>query len=202
MSNDLTILGAEIAAIESEMGNRQSDYWRSPVKQERIRTLYALRAGSVAEGYSDPTILLPIDSEAEFHAYAPDGDYGAYLNFMRVAADVVLAVPDGEQAAFIASVEALPAYVAAAAIDELLDLKPAVEWSSEQAIGAFSEMPEGAVLVREWGHDARRNLSIVRERLFRVIDRLESDSDIHRFAGWLDGLTTGSAVALYRKLAA
>jgi uncharacterized protein (DUF58 family) len=45
------------------------------------------------------------------------------------------------------------------------------------------------------------NLAVVRERLFRVIDRLEKRHAL-AFVSWLDGLSADCATALYRKLAA
>lgn len=203
MSNDLVptiLVDQEIAAIESEMGNRGSDYWKNPAKQARVLSLYAQRNASGPAGYSDPTILLPIDSEVEFRAYAPDGDYGAYLNFMRVAADIVLPMPDDLQASFIASVEALPPEVAAAAIGELLEGKPAVDWSDDADVQFFATLPEGS-LVREWGHNARYHHAVVRERLLRVVDELD-EPNAGRFLDWHASLPTGAKVALYRRLAA
>jgi hypothetical protein len=206
MSNDLVptiLVDQEIAAIESEMGNRGSDYWRSPAKQARVLSLYAQRNAATPSGYSDPTVLLPIASEAEFHAEAgPDASYSFYLDMMRYAADVVLKIPDGEQASFVASFEALPDDVAAVALDELMASKPPVDWVSEQAVHAFSQLPEGASLVHLWGHDARKNMAVVRERIWRVYENVPTDSDATRFLDWHERLSTGAKIALYRKLAA
>lgn len=203
MSNDLvphTIL-SEIASIEGEMGTRS--YWKDEGKQARYRQLVSHKAtfSGPAETILDGAVV-DIASRQEYAAETGTTDgYDRYVRVSMAAADVVLGMPSAEHREFIASFESLPDEVAGAAVLELVESKPAVEWSSDEAVGNFSRLPEGAVLVSEWRDDARRNLAVVRERLFRIIDRIEEE-DVGPFVDWLNSLSVPAAVSLYRKLAA
>ncbi|MCF8708354.1 hypothetical protein [Rhizorhapis sp. SPR117] len=54
----------------------------------------------------------------------------------------------------------------------------------------------------EWGQDARRLHAVVKARLLRVVDALDTEGDIDAFLDWHERLSTGAKIALYRKLAA
>lgn len=202
MSNLPAILG-EIDDIAAVMRDTPQAYFRNEPMQARYRSLLAQKTGapSIIEETSEP--LLPIASVQQFAAeHGTSAGYDTYLKAMRLAADWVFALPAGEQRGFIASFERLPDEVAFAAIQEVMSAyKPHVQPSPDRALANFAEMPEGAVLVREWGGLAARNLALVRERLFRIEDRL-SERAIEMFEAWLNGLSTDCAIALYRKLAA
>lgn len=202
MDNLPTIL-SEIDSIQEVMRTDRTAYNRNEPMQARYRSLLTQKAGgsSIIEESSEP--LLPTASVAEFAAvHGSTAGYDGYLKVMRTAADWVLALPAGEQRSFVATFERLPDDVAAAAIREVLSqYRPAVNPSSDTALAAFAEMPEGAVLMREWGGLAARNLALVRERLFRVVEAI-SEQSIPAFMDWLSGLSTDCAIAIYRKLAA
>jgi hypothetical protein len=202
MDNLPTIL-TEIDTIEHTMRATPSAYFKNEPMQARYRNLLVQKGGAATvldDASSEP--LVPILSPK---AYAADTGTAAgferYLEVSRTAADWVFALPAGEQRKFVASIEALPDDVGAAMIAEILERVPSVVPSSDKAVAAFGELPEGAVLSREWGALTARNLARVRERLFRVEDKLE-DRHISAFEAWLNGLSTDCAICLYRKLAA
>lgn len=198
----LPTIVAEMSALEAQMGDRGSEYWRSPEKQERYRQLIERRQNLASQ--AGPTILsedpLKVPSAAEFYAAAPEGDYGAFTSVMRHISDIAFWLPSGELPALVRSFESLPDTITSAMVDELLQYRPQVEPCSAEGVAEFAKLPVGAVLVREWGSEAGRNLAIVRERLFRVVDELK-DEDVDRFCDWIEGLSEGAAVAIYRKLA-
>jgi hypothetical protein len=204
MSNLPTIL-TEIDEIEHVMRTDRALYNRDEGLQARYRGLLAQTTGSaptvLSDGDSAP--LLPIASRAEYAAeHGTTEGYDFYLKMHRTATDWVFALPAPEQRAFVAKFEALPDDVAEVALEEMLDHPPHVPSSSARAIEAFRALPEGAVLAREWGAAVGLNLARVRARLFRVQERLDSERSVWAFRGWLDGLSTDCAVALYRRLAA
>lgn len=206
MSNDLvplpTLLG-ELDDIRAEMGTPA--YWKDETKQARYRELVARRDAAVSSEPEETsgTSILPIASPREFEAETGTAQgYSFYLDTMRAAADVVFAIPAGDQAVFIADFEALPDEITTAALEEFMRHRPAVDWCSEEAVANFKKLAEGAVLVREWGHEARRNMAVVRERLWRVAHALGDEHLAHRFLDWHAELSTAAKVALYRKLVA
>lgn len=77
-----------------------------------------------------------------------------------------------------------------------------MDWSDDDDVAYFAGLPEGAVLVAEWGQDARRLHAVVKARLLRVVDALDTEGDIDAFLDWHERLSTGAKIALYRKLAA
>lgn len=203
MTDNLPAVLTELASIEATMRNTPQAYFRNEPMQARYRGLLEQREGSSSNLVEDEdeSPLIPIASPAAFAAETgATGGYDSYLKLSRTAADWVFALPAPERRAFVASFEALPDDVAHAALAEIMAHRPMAGFSSESAVAAFAEMPEGMILSREWGGLTARNLATVRERLFRVIDRLD-DRAADIFAGWLDALSTGCAIALYRKLA-
>lgn len=204
MSDDLPAILNEIDTIEDTMRVSPRAYFSNEPMQARYRHLLSRSSGGASSILtdSDPQPMVPILSPRDFAAQTgTTAGYEAYLKVCRTAADWVFALPEGEQRKFVASLEALPVAIGVAAIQEIVERPPIVDPSSENALAAFSDMPEGKALMREWGHMSANNLALVRERLFRVIDRIEERS-VPTFVNWLNGLSTDCAVALYRKLAA
>lgn len=201
MSNLPTIL-SEISAIEGEMTTR--DYWRDEGKQARYRELVTQReaAAGPAAGGEEAGPRINIHSMTDYLAEhgTPEG-YGVYTKLTREAADVAVAMPAEDYAAFESSFEALPDDITSAALAELLTTKPLAEHVPEASARSFARTPEGAILAREWGQDFRHNMGVVRARLYRIMDGFDESHDA-RFLGWLGSLSTPAAIAIYRKLAA
>lgn len=204
MPDDLPAVMAELGAIQHTMRTEPASYFRNEPLQARYRHLLAVKGGLGSSILVDesPKPLVPIASKKDFAAQTGStAHYDDYLKLARTVTDWVFALPAGERAGFVASMEALPESVQAAAIIEITQRAPIVEPSGAKALANFAKMAEGAVLMREWGEKSGYNLALVRERLFRVIDRLE-ERYVTMFVRWLDGLSTDCAIALYRKLAA
>lgn len=201
MENLPTIL-TEIDEIETVMRTDRALYNRSEPMQARYRGLLEQKAGaSILDEDSTSGPLLPIASMQEFAAATGSSSgYSDYVRLSRTTADWIFAMPPSDQADFVARFEALPDEVTDAALAEMVATRPMATSSSGQAVAAFAELPEGAVLIREWGEASGRNLAMVRARLFRIDDQLD-DGASRSFRSWLDGLSTNSAIALYRKLA-
>lgn len=199
----LEAVQTELAAIEHDIRFDRHAYNRDTEKQQRYRSLLdRKRAVAMASG---PTLLqppVPIFNRTEYAAEGGvPGGYDEYLKLSRIASDVALAVPEEERPAFTASFEALPDEITSAALLELSSRKPSVALSSDTDVANFAKLPEGAVLVREWGHDVHRHHAAVRQRLWRVVARL-GDAHAARFLDWHAALPSGTKVAIYRKLAA
>jgi hypothetical protein len=204
---ELPAILAEMTAIQDTMGT--AAYVRNEGVQARYRQLVnrknSFTESSILTG--DSEALLPIASHAQFAAEmkrqgVEGADYGKYVSVMRNVADILMSVPAQDQPQLVRAFEALPDDVAGAAVAELLAHKPVVDWCSDEQVSMFAEMPEGALLVREWGNDARYNMAVVRARLFRVAEALDDEGDVEDFLIWHDDLSFGSKIALYRKLAA
>ncbi len=194
-------IGSELAAIESEMGTRA--YIRDEGKQERYRALLRRRESI---GAGAPTILdenpLQYATRAELEAVAPGADYSAYTAIMREVADVFLTIPSGERGGFVAAFEALPDGLVGAMVEELTSRTPTGALPvSEAVVAEIGRLPQCREVVREWGQNAARNIAVVQERLWRLLDGLD-DSATETFFGWLENLSPGGAGAVYRKLAA
>jgi hypothetical protein len=203
MTDNLPAVMAEIGAIQQTMRTEPASYFKNEPLQARYRMLLARKGGygSSILGEEPAAPLVPMISRKDFAAQTGSlAHYGEYMKLVRTAADWVFALPAAERTGFVASLEALPQQVQLAAISEITERAPIVDPSSPTALANFARMPEGAVLMREWGERSGHNLALVQERLFRVIDRLE-ERYISTFVQWLDGLSTDCAIALYRKLA-
>lgn len=202
MSGNLPTILSEIASIEGEMTTRA--YWRDEEKQARYRDLVTQReaaAGPVAGGEeAGPRIAMASVGEYIAEHGSADG-FAVYTKLTREAADVAVAMPAADYAAFEASFEALPDDITNAALAELLTTKPLAEIVPEASARSFARTPAGAILAHEWGQDFRHNMGIVRARLYRIGDRME-ESNVGRFLDWLENLSPPAAVAVYRKLAA
>lgn len=201
MTGNLTIL-SEISAIQDTMGTRE--YWGNEDKQARYRELVTQReamSGPVA-GEEAAGARIEVHSMSAYVAeHGSSEGYGTYSKLTREAADVALAMPASDYAEFESSFEALPDDITNAALAELLTSKPGPEPVPEASARSFARTPEGAILAREWGQDFRRNMGVVRARLYRIMDRFDESNDA-RFLGWLESLSTPAAIAVYRKLAA
>jgi hypothetical protein len=201
MSNLPTILN-EIDSIQDTMRSNPQAYFKNEPMQARYRQLVEQKGGSSSsslEESSEP--LVPVLRQSEYQAQGgPPEYYGEYLKLTRQLADWAMAMPAADQRSFVDSFNCLPLKVQLAAVQEIRSPTPLVEPRSDKALAAFGEVPEGAVLMREWGHLSGRNLARVRERLFRVIDRLPENLAAS-FLKWVDGLSTNCAIALWRRLA-
>lgn len=180
-----------------------SAYWKNDDMQRRYRELHLKKAQLIRPlNPDDEPLALKVYSLNDWKAQTGSiAGYTAYLNASRAVGDIYVRLPASESARLERSFEALPDGVASALLEELLASKPSVPWSSDGAVTEFRKMPEGAILADEWGQDTRRNLAIVRARLFRAIDNMDED-EIPAFMGWLEGLSVLAAASIYRKLAA
>jgi hypothetical protein len=203
VTESLPTILSEIGALEAQMGDRGSDYWRSPEPQARYRDLVTRRQEITAP---PPTAandaVLGIATASEFQAVRGSLEhYDAYLAVMRTAADFVQAVPDADRASFVASFEALPDTVAGAICAELLNRSKAHGTSMPEQVDKFMSRPEGAYMAREWGGSVARKLGLLRSRFERVVNVL-SERDSATFLSWFNGLSEGATIALYRGLTA
>jgi hypothetical protein len=190
----------EIASIQRDMSTNLAAYFRDEGKQQRYRDLLGQRRPEPVSTILAPPV--PIFSADEYRAEGgAAGHYGLYLDLSREAADVALAVPDDERAAFTADFEALPEDVSAAALAVLVDRRHISATSTPEQVQTFASEPAGAEMVKLWGDEAPRRLGVLRERLWRVHYRLD-DAGSGAFTRWFDGLSEAAAGAVYRKLAA
>jgi hypothetical protein len=197
-----TIL-SEIATIEQDMVTDRRAYFRDEEKQARYRSLVARKAQYSA---AQPTVLsegIHVYSAQEFaREHGTTEGYNGYLRTVREASDVLFGIPAGEQSAFVRSFENLPDSVVLVALGELNSAKFNAGYSDSEDVDSFARLPEGAILVREWGADAQRKHATVKARLIRACEAMEDDEDVGIFLDWHEGLSTGAKIALYRKLVA
>lgn len=184
--------------------NRVKYYADEAVLAEERRLLAGLDGQPAEAGSADqrrPGDLVPLMPLAEWSkAVGPDGDRDSYRRVVSAANDVLRFA--GEDAAGLElSFSALPQNVRAAGLWELVDRRPvAIDPLPSSDMDAILRDPPNAELAREWGSDAPRNFALVRERLWRVIDRL-SDSDAVAFIGWHGRLPPAASAALHRRIA-
>lgn len=192
---------SESAAIESEMGTQA--YWNDEAKQARYRELQTQKNEVTASSDDDGGEVLEVFGPSAYaKEHGSTAGYNSYLDLTRAAADVLLGMGASDRAAITSSFESLSDDVTAACLQEIMAGRPAVDWSDDDDVAFFAGLPEGAILVPEWGQDARRMHAVVVARLFRVVNTLDTERDINAFLDWHESLSTGAKVALYRKLAA
>jgi hypothetical protein len=192
---------SEAAAIESEMGTQA--YWNDEAKRARYRELQTLKGEVTAPaGDDDGGEVLEVFGVSEYAAeHGTTAGYNTYLAATRGAADLLLGMGASDRAAITSSFERLSDNVAGACLQELMSSRPPVDWSDDGDVAYFAGLPEGAFLVAEWGQDARHLHAVVRARLLRVVDALDTEGDVNAFLDWHESLSTGAKIALYRKLA-
>lgn len=207
MSGDnLPTILTEMDAIEADMRTDRTAYNADVGKQERYRAL-ARRKHEMTTGGGDTLLgatqeAMAVPSLSEWTAQTgSSAGYSEFLNICRSLNDVFCSTPAADRDALVSSFEALPDEVAGIAAMELLNKSRAAGLATGDQVDAFSEEPDGAVLVREWGGAASQKLGLVRRRIERVVEQLD-DNDIPAFVGWLQNLSIGASIALYRRLAA
>lgn len=200
---DLTIL-AEMASIEQTMRDAPSTYFHNEPMQARYRDLLDQRDGPAddGDGDDDPITcgeLVPVGMR-EFDAADTWQSFDEYARAVSFAADVVLAVPSSERRSLVDSFNRLPDDVAGALACEMTNQTgTGYAPCSDAEVRAFSRETGGSI-VREWGAEAQRTMGRVRGRLNRAMDSMD-ERGLNRFLDWLESLSDGQAVAVYRKLA-
>lgn len=199
--NELVAVDTELAQIEDLMRTDRAAYFRDEGKQSRYRDLLVQREGRNSQPEPESNqVLIPIASTNQFVAeHGSLQGYDQYVNLSRRAADFALAVPAGERAEFIGSVECLPDEVAQACFAEIMRPKPWAGLTGEVEMAMFADLPEGKLAIREWGAQAARNHATVRARVQRVREELEPWDD-GSFCDWHDSLSPVTKVAVYRML--
>jgi hypothetical protein len=202
---------SELGEIQSVMRSTPQTYFRDADLQQRYRSLLEQKQGGGVTVLDQPDsaplvpILGPKEYAAECAKAGVKGNFSEYLRVMRTISDVVFAMPAGEQRGFVNSFERLPEKVQAACYREAVSRAPSIVPASSTIIAKFAQEPEGALLVKEWGHLASANHERVRERLWRVRDELFAQSEglEETFVSWLmKTLSVTQRVGLYRKMAA
>lgn len=180
-------IAIERREIEKLMGDPASEYWKGP-NAEHLQARYRAISEETLfddedEVYEPPLLRLP---------------RGANLVVARKAADILGDLPGDIRKGFERSFDALPAAVHAASHAELAAPVP---WGGDPIgsndLARFATTPEGAELVREWRHDAPRNLARLRGRLGRWLGRMPLAAQDAALT-WLDSLDPDEAKAIYR----
>jgi hypothetical protein len=163
----------EVAALEAEMSDQHSDYWRSETKQQRLRELYQAQES----GGSVPAIPSAVDTEIAEIEEAMKDAHGAYWNSPEMQARFrqLLSLRDGgpEPEGFDA-----PAASEIASVFGLSDEAAALVRGTAAAIEAELSDPDGvnaavaglpdtcrAGIVREFSQPAAQFLAATDEEL-------------------------------------
>jgi hypothetical protein len=201
---------SELGEIQSVMRSTPQTYFRDADLQQRYRSLLEQKQGGGVTVLDQPDsaplvqILGPKEYAAECAKQGVKGNFGEYMRVMRTISDVVLSMPQGERRGFVNGFDRLPETVQAACMREAVNRAPSIAPASSTTIAKFAQEPEGALLVKEWGHLASANHERVRERLWRVREELfaQSESLEETFVSWLmTTLSVTQRTALYRKMA-
>lgn len=201
-----TILN-ELSEIQGMMGNTNSAYWKgsnSGHLQSRYSELLSKKQAITTptildESNEAPVAIYGVKAYIAEHGTA-DG-YDNYLKVARSAADIVMNLSQADRSAITRSFGALPDETATAMLHELMRSKPSVSWVSEATAAKFKTSEAGLILSEEWGHDTRKNLAVVRERITRIGDNIDEQAGAGMIR-WIDGLSTAAFCAVCRKLAA
>ena len=165
-----------VAAVENRLGEirtlRESDdYWNADVQAEERELLEK----QLTPGHKGLSAVIGVRRELEASGqwYDVESTFDALPdNIHQAVGDMLMA---GSDSVFVGPV-------------------------SYDDLGRFRATPAGQIVVREWGGDAAQKLAIVRERCWRVIDKL-SDADADSALYWMDHLEPTEAAAILRALA-
>jgi hypothetical protein len=175
-------VASRIAAIEAIQRDprRHGEYDGNPAMQGEYRQLLARRDGA------------PVTAEAMID----DVVWQAQIASARQAAETVFNLV-GDRDGFIAGFDTLPEAVQSAAFAELGSGRPGYVAPASQAdVARFAARPEGADLVRQWGHLAPQRLAILRTRLEGVLARLPDDRARDALLDWIDRLPASDFAGL------
>lgn len=194
----------EMAEIERIMRTDRKRYDRDPEMQARYRELLGGDAPDPEPEPDEhrPGDLVPLKPLSEWSREGWDvAHYDTYRRLVGAANDVLNGAGD-DAAAISTSFSSLPEAIRNTAFAELVNRTPiASEPLPEDEMQRMAENPENAAMIREWGDDAPRKFGTIRQRLYRVVDRLD-ESDAAAFSDWFGQLPPRAAVALMRRLAA
>lgn len=167
--------------------------------ERRYRTMVAGRMAKAslpadeARKVLDPSLAAEWDSTGGFAMRLVQAQRGAVAILERLAPD--------DRSGFIAEFDALPEGARSALFSEIaLGSSGSVRSASDDAVARFAATPEGGALVKEWGHQANRNVAVIRDRINRIIERMTAE-DIDVATVWFDALPPAAAKAIYRMLA-
>lgn len=201
-----TILN-ELSEIQGMMGNTSSAYWKGSNAgdlQSRYSELLSKKQAIATPTMLDASEEAPVAIYGVKDYIAEHGTADGYDNYRKVAshaADIVTNLSVAERSAVTRSFAALPDETAIEMMRELMRSKPSVSWVSEGMAKKFKSSDAGLILSEEWGGDTRKNLAIVRERVFRIGDNISEQAGAV-MVRFLDGLSTAAFCAVCRKLAA
>jgi hypothetical protein len=206
-------MATELEQIQEVMRTDRNAYFRDQAMQDRYAELLAAENPEAAEVGGEGPELLPVE-EARSGLIARGGELAdlaeewsqmhSFPELLRNTQNAVLSIvgefSEREQRAFMARFDELPAKAVASIYNELAMGKPNyIPEASEEAVAAFSETPEGAELVREWGYGAARRVGIVKARWARAASAMGA-SAYASVKSWFNGLETNQAKAVLREL--
>jgi hypothetical protein len=201
----------ELEKISEVMRTDRNAYFRDTAMQERYAELLSQGPDVVASDFEGPTAL-PVDkSSAGLRAAGPElaklvgewEDTHALPEMIRNTQNIVIRIvsefPDREQRAFMARFDRLPEKAIAAVYRELsLGAPNYVAEASDAAVANFATSPEGAELVREWGHGAARRVGVIKARYARALADMGSAAPA--FRAWFNDLEIDEAKAILKEL--
>ncbi len=204
-----TNVTTEIATIERAMADRHSDYWSGPkVDGETVMARRYRELVSRAEGNADSALHEEValgDAAPQWQTETgiricrewqkSGGIERNHAAAMRVAREIVDALPAETRADFVAQVDGLPAGLQVALAAELANPYAGAATATAKQIRNFAGSGPGAELVREWGRAAAQRLAKLNTRLGRIRARL-SDADREAFAHFADAISGAEFKAL------
>lgn len=175
------------------------DSFADPEVAQRYRSMVASRMAKAslpaieASGALDPSLVAEWEASGGFAARLAQAQKGAIAILECLAPD--------DRTAFTSSFDTMPEGARSAILSEIsLGSAGSVRPASDGDLARFAATPEGDGMVREWGHRAGRKLTIVRDRISRILGRMGAD-DIEAATQWFDALPPTSAASIYRMLA-
>ena len=176
-----------------------ADAFASPEVAQRYRSMVASRMAKASLPATEASGALDADLVAEWEASG--GFAGRLAQAQKGAIAILEGLAPDDRAAFTSAFDTLPEGARSAILSEIsLGSAGSVRPASDADLTRFASTPEGGGMVSEWGHRAARNLAIVRDRISRILGRMEAD-EIDAATQWFDGLPPASAAAIYRMLA-
>jgi hypothetical protein len=171
-----------------------------PEVEQRYRAMVAKRMAKAslpadeARGALDAVLVAEWEASGGFATRLAQAQKGAIAILERLDPD--------DRGEFTAAFDALPEGVRSALLSEIsLGSSGSARNASDADVTRFASTPEGAELVNEWGYRANRNVAIIRDRVSRILGRMEAE-DIDAATAWFDALPPSHAAAIYRMLVA
>lgn len=176
-----------------------ADGFASPEVAQRYRSMVASRMAKASLPAMEASGTLDAGLVAEWEASG--GFAGRLAQAQKGAIAILEGLAPDDRAAFTTGFDTLPEGARSAILSEIsLGSTGSVRPASDADLARFASTPEGGGMVREWGHRAGRNLAILRNRISRILGRMEAD-DIEAATQWFDTLPPTGAAAIYRMLA-